>query len=103
MLRTCSHHEIPMRLLVETFYIGLIGPLRASIDVATGGMIMRKSPEEVYDLFEEIANSNYQWPMETSFMGKGVHACDVVTVLTAKIHKGGVLFEIPRSWSQHTS
>lgn len=52
----------------------------ALIDAATSGSIMGKSPEEVYDLFEEMTN-NYQWPLEQSTMGIGVHAIDAVMTL----------------------
>ena len=64
LLRRCPHHELPIWLLVQTFYNGLNSPTRNMADAAAGGTIMRKTPEEAYELLEEMASNSYQWPCQ---------------------------------------
>ena len=48
---------------------------------------MKKTEEEVYDLLEDMATNNYQWPSEKSIPKKiaRVHKIDAITNLTAQI------------------
>ena len=39
-------------------------PVRFMIDAAAGGTLMSKTEEEAYNLIEEMALNNYQWPSE---------------------------------------
>ena len=64
MMRKCPHHGLPIWLQVQTFYNGLNESTRSVIDAAAGRTIMRKTPEQAYELFEEMANNAYQWPTE---------------------------------------
>ena len=83
LLRKCPHHGLPVWLQVHTFYNGLGSNTRTMIDVATGGMLMGKTPEAAYELLEEMASNNYQWTSERSMPRKivGAHNIDVVTTL----------------------
>ncbi|XP_062086098.1 uncharacterized protein LOC133792198 [Humulus lupulus] len=51
-------------MLVHTFYNGLRGNTRTIIDVAAGGAFMSKSANEAYELLEDMAMNNYNWPSE---------------------------------------
>ncbi len=42
LLRKCPHHEIAKWLQVQTFYNGLNGMLKSTIDAAAGGALMAK-------------------------------------------------------------
>ncbi|XP_062103817.1 uncharacterized protein LOC133814930 [Humulus lupulus] len=62
--RKYPHHGIEKWLLVHTFYNGLGGNTRTIIDAASGGAFMRKSANKAYELLEEMAMNNYNWPTE---------------------------------------
>ncbi|KAH9734901.1 hypothetical protein KPL71_017554 [Citrus sinensis] len=87
LLRKCPHHGLLIWLQVRTFYNGLGSNTRTMIDVATGGTLMRKTPEAAYELLEEMAFNNYQWSSERSMARKtvGAHNIDVVTALSAQM------------------
>lgn len=49
-------------MLVHKFYNGMTGNTRTLVDAASGGTFMRKSDNEAFDLLEEIALNDQQWP-----------------------------------------
>ncbi|XP_024022201.1 uncharacterized protein LOC112091842 [Morus notabilis] len=52
-----------------------------------GGALMKKTEDEAYELLEDMATNNYQWPSERSIPKKiaGLHEIDAITNLTAQI------------------
>lgn len=87
LLRKCPHHGLPLWIQVQTFYNGLQSATRTSIDAAAGGTLMKKSPEEAYELVEEMATNNYQWPSDRVQPKRiqGVHELDSISALTAQV------------------
>ncbi|XP_062083461.1 uncharacterized protein LOC133789704 [Humulus lupulus] len=87
LLRKCPHHGIEKWMLVHIFYNGLCGTTRTIIDAASGGAFMSKSANEAYDLLEEMAMNNYQWPSERETTKKvaGVHELDAISMLSAQV------------------
>ncbi|XP_060961611.1 uncharacterized protein LOC133031876 [Cannabis sativa] len=87
LIRKCPHHGIEKWMLVHNFYNGLVGNTRTLIDAAAGGAFMRKSVNEAYDLLEEMALNNQQWPTERSQTKKvaGVLEVDAITKLTTQV------------------
>ena len=87
LLRKCPHHGIEKWMLVHNFYNGLNGTTRTIIDVAAGGAFMSKSANEAYELLEEMAMNNYQWPTERGQPKKvaGMMELDAITMLTAQV------------------
>ncbi|XP_073152284.1 uncharacterized protein [Henckelia pumila] len=87
LLRKCPHHELPPWLVVQTFYYGLFTVNRSSIDAAACGNLLRKTPEEGYELLEEMASSSYQAHNERSIPRKtqGVHQVDSFTAISAQL------------------
>ncbi|KAG8501006.1 hypothetical protein CXB51_003044 [Gossypium anomalum] len=61
LLRKCPHYGLPLWLQVQTFHNGLNPSTRLMIDVAAGGTINNKTPEEAYEFIEEMSLNNYQW------------------------------------------
>ncbi|XP_075515405.1 uncharacterized protein LOC142550049 [Primulina tabacum] len=59
LLQRCPHHELPLGLVVQTFYYGLLTPNRTMIDAAACGNLLRKTAEEGYELLEKMAASSY--------------------------------------------
>jgi len=51
-------------MVVQTFYNGVIQPVRSMIGAAAGGTLMSKTEEEAYNLIKEMALNNYQWSNE---------------------------------------
>ncbi|XP_062089489.1 uncharacterized protein LOC133796024 [Humulus lupulus] len=87
LLRKCFHHGIEKWMLVHNIYNGLCGTTRTIIDAAEGGAFMSKSANETYELLEEMAMNNYQWPSERDRHKKvvGMHELDVIIALTAQV------------------
>lgn len=87
MLRRCPHHGLPKWLQVQTFYNGLSCTTRTMVDAAAGGALMGKTIDEAYELLEEMASNNYQWPSDRTIPKKaaGVHEIDAITALTAQV------------------
>ena len=69
------------------FYNGLSVPTRTLIDASAGGAIMGKNEVEAYQILENIALNNCQWPTKRAVPKKlaGVHDLDAVTNLAAQI------------------
>ena len=40
------------------------------VDAAAGGALMSKTHEAAYELLEELASNNYQWPTERAMPRK---------------------------------
>ncbi|KAK5811269.1 hypothetical protein PVK06_026596 [Gossypium arboreum] len=77
LLRRCPHHGLPFWLQVQTFRNGLNPSTRQMIDVATGGTINNKTPEEAYESIEEMSLNNYQWQVMRT---KSIKAADIFNV-----------------------
>ena len=87
LLRRCPHHGLPCWLQIQTFYNGLNGVTRQTIDAAVGGTINNKTPEAAQELIDEMAMNNYQWQSSRVKSNKfaGVHQVDPVTALVAQV------------------
>ncbi|XP_024025398.1 uncharacterized protein LOC112092750 [Morus notabilis] len=87
LMRRCLHHGLPKWMQVHNFYNGLSGTTRTLIDVSAGGALMKKTEDEAYELLEDMATNNYQWPSERSIPKKiaGLHEVEAITNLTAQI------------------
>ncbi|XP_075489618.1 uncharacterized protein LOC142528450 [Primulina tabacum] len=87
LLRRCPHHELPLGLVVQTFYYGLISSNRTMINAATCGNLLRKTAEEGYELLEEMAASSYhpQSERNTQRRNAGVHQVTDFSAVTAQL------------------
>ncbi|XP_073017861.1 uncharacterized protein [Primulina eburnea] len=84
LLWRCPHHELPLGLVVQTFYYGFISSNRTMIDAAARGNLLRKTEEEGYELLEEMAASSYQLQSERNNQrsSAGVHQVNEFSVVT---------------------
>ncbi|XP_075518300.1 uncharacterized protein LOC142552410 [Primulina tabacum] len=84
LLRKCPNHGFEDWVQIELFYNGLNGQTRGTVDAAAGGTILAKSPEQAYDLLEQMTINSYQWPSERAGVKRtaGVYAVDPITSLT---------------------
>ncbi|GJW64524.1 hypothetical protein Tco_0116408, partial [Tanacetum coccineum] len=66
-LRKCPDHRILLNDQILRFYHGITMIDQDKIMVAAGGNIMRKTPQEAYDLIENITQHHYQWDSEFQY------------------------------------
>jgi hypothetical protein len=67
LLRKCPDHKILLLDQILTFYHGITSIDRDKIMLAAGGNLMRKTPQEAYDLIENMTNHHYQWDTEVHY------------------------------------
>ena len=65
LLIKCPHHSFTKWMQVHHFYNGLSRPTRTLIDASTRGVIMGKNEVEAYQILENIALNDCQWPVES--------------------------------------
>ncbi|KAG9450684.1 hypothetical protein H6P81_010649 [Aristolochia fimbriata] len=87
LLRKCPNHGIPLWMQIETFYNGITVSTRNLIDAAAGGTMNKKTPNEVYELIEEMSSNIYQYPVERSARGRvaGIQNVDPIVALQAQV------------------
>ncbi|GJW47296.1 putative reverse transcriptase domain-containing protein [Tanacetum coccineum] len=87
-LRKCPDHRISLIDQIFTFYHGITMVDRDKIMVAAGGNIMRKTPQEAYDLFENMTQHYFQWDAEVYYdttTGVSAHYSDTTSALSAQV------------------
>ncbi|KAG9453456.1 hypothetical protein H6P81_006360 [Aristolochia fimbriata] len=67
LLRKCPNHGIPRWMQMEIFYHGITVSTRSLIDVAAGGTMNKKTPNEVYELIEEMASNMCNDPYSNTY------------------------------------
>ena len=87
LLRKCPHHGLAKSMQVHHFYNGLTGTTRTLLDASTRGALMSKSANEAYQLLEDMALNNSQWPNERATPTKpsGVHELDIFNNLSFQV------------------
>ncbi|XP_073120176.1 uncharacterized protein [Henckelia pumila] len=87
LLRRCPHHQLPDGLVVQTFYYGLPHSNRTMLDAASGGNLLRKSPEDGYELIEDMASSSYhpQSDRNAARRSAGIHQVDAFTSVAGQL------------------
>ncbi|GJX09855.1 reverse transcriptase domain-containing protein [Tanacetum coccineum] len=63
-LRKCPDHKILLLNQILTFYYGITMIDQERLMVAAGGNFMRKTPQEAYDLIENMTHHHFQWDAE---------------------------------------
>jgi len=75
-------------MIIQAFYNGVTQLVRSTIDVATGGTLMNKTENDVYNLIEEMMLNNFQWSTERGQVKRvgGKFEVDALTLLSAKVN-----------------
>ncbi|GKA51474.1 reverse transcriptase domain-containing protein [Tanacetum coccineum] len=63
-LRKCPDHRILLLNQILTFYNGITMIDQERLMVAAGSNFMRKTPQEAYDLIENMTQHHFQWDAE---------------------------------------
>ena len=59
LLRRCQHHRLTRWMQVHMFYNGLSDSGRTIIDASAGGVLMKKTTDQAYEILEDTTtNSN---------------------------------------------
>ncbi|GJX33137.1 reverse transcriptase domain-containing protein [Tanacetum coccineum] len=66
-LRKCPDHRILLLNQILTFYNGITIIDQEKLMVAAGGNFMRKTPQEAYDLIENMTQHHFQWDAEVYY------------------------------------
>ncbi|XP_073135969.1 uncharacterized protein [Henckelia pumila] len=97
LLGRCPHHQLPDGLVVQTFYYGLphsnrtmlyaAAKRRTRVPTAADGNLLRKSPEDGYELIEDMSSSSYHPQSERSASRRSarIHQVDAFTSLAAQL------------------
>ncbi|XP_010275028.1 PREDICTED: uncharacterized protein LOC104610214 [Nelumbo nucifera] len=86
LFRKCLHHGLPVWMQVQTFYSGINQSNHSMLNAAAGGTLMRKTPKEAYELWEEMVANSYQWGNErTNKKGVIIYNVDSITTLSAQL------------------
>jgi len=79
LLMKCPYHGLPISMQVQIFYSGINQSSRSMLDATPGDTFMRKTPEEAYELLEEMVANNYQWDNErANKKGVGIYNVDSI-------------------------
>ena len=86
LLKKCPHHELPYWLQIQTFYNGLINGHRVMVDATTSGSLMRRKPNDAYQLLDDMANNAFNWQSEMSNRkSTGIHSIDTLFSLSTQM------------------
>ncbi|GKA02215.1 ribonuclease H-like domain-containing protein, partial [Tanacetum coccineum] len=83
-----QYHRILLVDQILTFYHGITMIDREKIMMAAGGNIVCKTPQEAYDLIENMTLYHFQWDVELYYdttTGVGAHYSDPTSLLSAQI------------------
>ena len=76
VLRTCRHHRLTRWMQIHTFYNGLRNATRTVIDASAGGLPMKKTTDQAYEILEDATTSTNQWPREKTTLVKAIGGTD---------------------------
>ena len=66
LLRRCPHHRLTKWMQVHTFYNGLSDSARTIIDASAGGVLIKKTTYQAYEILEDTATNTNQWLRDRS-------------------------------------
>ena len=70
LLDYCRHHELPPWLVLRTFYGGLSNENREELDLASGGVFMKTTIDNDWELLEAKLRNEESWVKNLENKGK---------------------------------
>ena len=61
---------------MHTFYNGLSDSTRTIIDASAGGVVMKKTINQAYEILEDTTTNSNQWPRDRSAPRKSLAGAD---------------------------
>ncbi|GKB48113.1 reverse transcriptase domain-containing protein [Tanacetum coccineum] len=93
-LRKCPDHKILLLNQILTFYYGITMIDQERLMVASGGNFMRKTPQEAYDLIENMTQHHFQWDAELYYnttTDMSAHYSETTSVLRERVEETDIL------------
>ena len=91
LLRKCPHHGLTRWMQIYNFYTGLNAHTRQMIDTSAGGIFLKRTTQQAFDLLDGIATNSYQWSQER--MVKGNRNNEVNTDVLSKAAQVSLLIK----------
>ncbi|XP_070008016.1 uncharacterized protein [Nicotiana sylvestris] len=87
IMRKCQHNGIELWMQLQDFWDGLTPPTRRTLNTAIGGPLMKKTPEEIVAILDELFEDANHWPADSNDRRKsvGVHQVDSNTAVQAQL------------------
>ncbi|XP_070049965.1 uncharacterized protein [Nicotiana tomentosiformis] len=94
IVRRCQHSRIELWMQLQDFWDGLTAASRRTLSNAVGGPFMKKAPEEIVTILDELSEDVNQWPSESVERRKstGVHQVNATT--SVQVQLGAMAKEI---------
>ena len=64
LLRRCPHHRLTRWMQVHAFYNGMRDATKTVIDASSGGVLMKKTTDQAYEILENATTNTNQWPRD---------------------------------------
>ena len=71
---------------VHTSYNGLSDSTITVIDASVGGVLMKKTTDQAYEILEDMATNSNQWPMDRMIPRKAVGGADTEVLNNLVFH-----------------
>ena len=86
-LRKCPYHGLTRWMQIYNFYTGLNSHKRQMIDTSVGGIFLKMTTQQAFDLLDGIAANSYQWSQERMVKENGNNgvSTDVFSNLAAQV------------------
>ena len=85
MYASCPHHQISEQLLIQDFYEELISIERSMIDVASGGALVDKTPQQARVLISNMIANSQQFNTRAELLVRKVNEISTSTSLEQQI------------------
>ncbi|XP_019242062.1 PREDICTED: uncharacterized protein LOC109222114 [Nicotiana attenuata] len=87
IVRKCQHSEIELWMQLQDFWDGLTPTSRRTLSNAAGGPLMKKTPEEIVTILDELSEDANQWPSENAERRRstGVYQVDANTSVQVQL------------------
>ncbi|XP_070040923.1 uncharacterized protein [Nicotiana tomentosiformis] len=87
IVRKCQHSGIELWMQLQDFWDGLTPASRRTLSNAAGGLLMKKTPEEIVTILDELSEDANQWPSTSAERRRanGVHPVDANTYVQSEL------------------
>ncbi|XP_070057107.1 uncharacterized protein [Nicotiana tomentosiformis] len=87
IMRKCQHSGIELWMQLQDFWDGFTLTSRRTLSNTVGGPLMKKTPDEIITILDELSEDANQWPSEIAERRRstGVHQVDANTTLHVQL------------------
>ena len=87
LLRKCLHHGLTRWMHIYNFYTSLNAYTRHMINTLAGGIFLKRTTQQAFNVLDGITTNSYQWSQERMVKGNknNVVSIDVFSNLAAQV------------------